>query len=200
DELRAGADAIEQKPDPPDQLEAVAALPPLVQHHRSKGEAQHRRPKRQHDVEHVHEKDSTIATLTSFRNQPTFVSRSARPTLAAPSSVTLDRTIPSKRWNARIASPRESPAPRASSAYCAPSSWISELQSRSPSLRNEMSIWTSCMPSSRCWVLASSSKLAYQDSDASRPPLVAMRAWPTVACISRDRSGLACAPSSVTSD
>ena len=116
EELRAGADAVEQEPDPPDQLERVAPLPPLVEHHRGEDKAQDRRAQRQHDVQHVHEKASTIATLTSFKNHPTFSSRSARPTFAAPSSATLVRTMPSKRWNARIASPSDRPASRASSA------------------------------------------------------------------------------------
>ena len=96
-ELGPGADAVPDKTDPPDQLEAVPALPPLVQHHGREDEAQDRRAKRQHHIQHAHANASTIATLTSFKNQPTFRSRSGPPTLAEPISSTLDRTIPSNR-------------------------------------------------------------------------------------------------------
>ena len=114
-ELGAGADPVPQESDRPHELKAVAALPPLVEDQRGEDKAQHRRTQRQHHVEDAHdhpsfESDSTIATRTSLRNQPTLCSRSPRAMRAALISFTLERTMPSNRWKARIASPTESRA------------------------------------------------------------------------------------------
>src|SRR4029077_1174392 len=101
-ELASSADAVPQQPDRPHELKAVATLQPLIEHHCHEDEAEHRRAKRQHHVQRVHSsplpKDSTIATLTSFRNQPTRRSRSrSPPTCAAVTWSTLERTRPSNR-------------------------------------------------------------------------------------------------------
>jgi hypothetical protein len=45
-ELAPGADAVPQEADRPHELEGVAALPPLIEHHGGKGKAQHCRAQR----------------------------------------------------------------------------------------------------------------------------------------------------------
>src|SRR5581483_3968977 len=98
DELGGGRDAIEQESNAPDQLERVAALPPLVEHERRKEKAHDRRGERKHDVEGAQSR-STIGSEGRRGSQARAPGPAPRtsPTAAAGTRSARPRSVTARR-------------------------------------------------------------------------------------------------------